>query len=105
MALLRYRYFQPADGRFHYPGAPSDPTPPFRLVYTGMIPVHGEESPQDVLARLVGRHTTPSRPEGDRCRPAGTGDLLDLGAYGFWRVLPVGFQALTAEEVSLELAA
>lgn len=88
--LLRYRYLQPADGRYHYGSASA--VPALRVVYRGAIPHADDEPVQHLLDRLVARHAAPSRP-GDRPeRAAGVGDILDLGALGCWQLAPVGFR-------------
>jgi hypothetical protein len=96
--LLRYRYFQPIDGRFHYGG--SDDLPPaFSLLYAGSIPAEEDEATEEVLERLWARHTSELRPHGPGERPLGTGDVIDLGPRGLWQVGSFGFRALSPEEL------
>lgn len=104
-SLLRYRYLQPANGRYHYGRPDSEVLPPLRLVYTGVIPLHAEDAAEEVLDRLFARHAAP-RPPGDaRTRPAGVGDVLDLGEMGCWQVLSSGFRQLPAAPLPVEEAA
>jgi hypothetical protein len=102
--LFRYRYYQPVGGRFHYPGGSAD-APTFVLAYAGSIPVEEEEATEDVLDRIWLRHASELRPHGRGERPLGTGDVLDLGERGVWQALPLGFRAVSREELRVEAAA
>ncbi|MBW3628684.1 MAG: hypothetical protein KY464_05225 [Gemmatimonadetes bacterium] len=102
--LLRYRYFQPIGGLFHYQGGGAA-NPEFALIYAGSIPVGEADDTEEVLERLWLRHTAELRPHGRAERPLGTGDVLDLGERGLWQASSLGFRALTREELRLEEAA
>lgn len=105
MPLLRYRYYQPTDGRYHYADMASSEEPAYRLVYSGGLPATAEPVPEDVLERLLDRHACAMRPEGGAFRPAGTGDMFDLGPLGLWQVLPIGFRTVDTCKLRVETAA
>ena len=102
--LLRYRYFQPFGGRFHYDSDSGD-RPAFTLAYSGSIPAGENESTDDVLERLWLRHTTELRPQAREIRPLGTGDVFDLGERGVWQAVALGFRAVEPGELRVEVAA
>lgn len=96
--LLRYHYFQPADGRSRPRGGPAGgDSRPFALIYSGVIPTAEDEPTQEILERLLLRHGTELRPHPRELRPIGTGDVLDLAGRGRWQVLPTGFRVVSSE--------
>jgi hypothetical protein len=103
--LLRYHYYQPAGGRYHYASESATDTPVFSLVYSGSIPAPAGEETEEVLERLWLRHSSEMRPQGRGVRPVGTGDVLDLGERGIWQVVSLGFRALGADQLRVEAAA
>lgn len=102
MPLIGYRYFQPVDGRFHYAVDPAAELPDYALLYSGKIPAAEDETTEEVLDRLVARHSSSVRPHGRGARPCGTGDVLDLGPRGFWQVLGCGFRSVAPERLRVE---
>lgn len=102
MPLLGYRYFQPADGRYHYASEAGGELPDYALLYAGKIPAAQDETTEELLDRLLMRHSSPVRPHGRNARAVGTGDVLDLGPRGFWQVLSCGFRSLPPERLRVE---
>lgn len=99
--LLRYHYFQPVDGRFLYRGhSVEPPSSTFSLIYSGVIPSGEEESTEEILERLLLRHSAALRPHSREFRPIGAGDLLEVSGRGTWQVLPSGFRSMNVEALA-----
>ena len=104
MASIRYRYFQPASGGFHYALDPKGSCA-YILAYSGSIGTARDEPTEEILERLWARHTSDLRPHGYTRRPLGTGDLLDLGDRGLWQADSRGFRAFPREQLHVWTAA
>ena len=104
MASIRYRYFQPASGGFHYAVEPQGSCS-YVLAYAGSIGTSPSEPTEELLERLWARHTSDLRPHGYTRRALGTGDLLDLGDLGVWEAGPRGFRAFPRESLRIGSAA
>ena len=104
MASIRYRYFQPADGGYHY-GTGPDSVTSYTLAYAGSIGTTPSEPTEEVLERLWVRHTSDLRPHGFARRTLGTGDLLDLGERGVWQADTRGFRPFPKERLRVGSAA
>lgn len=100
MASLRYRYFQPADGAYHYRTG-SDGVTSYILAYAGSIGTSPNEPTEELLERLWVRHTSDLRPHGFARRTLGTGDLLDLGERGVWQADSRGFCRFPKEKLKV----
>lgn len=98
--LLRYHYFQPADGRYRHPhGSTDGGRRNLALIYSGVIPTEAEEPTEEILERLFLRHSTELRPDPRQARPIGVGDVLELVGRGPWQVLPSGFRPLDCDRI------
>ena len=100
MASIRYRYFQPASGGFHYSSDPEAGCA-YVLAYAGSIGTAPNEPTDEVLERLWMRHTSDRRPHGYARRALGTGDVLDLGDRGLWRADTRGFRPVPKDALRI----
>jgi len=94
-ALLRYHYYCPADRREVPRGVADSTAAAYELIYSGMIPARDDETTEEVLERLVMRHSAEIRPPTMQARTIQCGDVLDLMGRGLWEVRPTGFRLLT----------
>lgn len=104
MASIRYRYFQPASGGFHYAMDPEGSCT-YILAYAGSIGTSPDEPTGEILERLWARHSSDLRPHGYARRALGTGDVLDLGERGVWQVDSRGFRPFPRESLNVGSAA